>query len=298
MPLYGGSAVTIGNRIYVTGQALKVIYEFNPDTNEWVALPVPPNASFALVSVGGVLTTVGGFDEQSYSNCLYSLVKDQGPNLSWQKTYPAMKDYRVSPCATSNERYVVVAGGDQQTPSSRILGNSVEIMDIQNRTWTVADRLPKPLKRGTLTLSGDHLYIVGGVTVRDQPISEMLFASLPNLVSSAARRNLAGDLGRAFKFDNCWQSTSVPCVYGTCTTLGGYIVLVGGWSNKLSDAVYLYDPRSQPGGVPWRYAGPLAKGRMDSMVAVLPGQRMVVVGGRSQSQREPVLSDAEVACPI
>ena len=298
VPLYGGSAVTIGERIYVTGQALKLIYEFDPNTSTWEALPAPPNASFALVSISGVLTTVGGFDEQSYSNCLYSLVKDQGPNMSWKQMYPQMKDSRVSPCATSNERYVVVAGGDQQVPGNRLLGNSVEIMDIQSRTWTVADRLPKPLKRGTLTVSGDHLYIVGGVTVRDQPISEMFFASLPNLVSSAARRNLAGDLNRAFKFDKCWQSTSVPCVYGTCTTLGRYIVLVGGWSNKLSDAVYLFDPQSQTGGVPWRYAGPLFKGRMDSMVAVLPGQRMVVVGGRSHSQKEPVLSDAEVACPV
>lgn len=296
VPVYGGSAMTIGDRAYVTGQGLNVIHEYNPGNNSWVALPTAPNASFALVSIGGMLTTVGGYDKQSYSNALYSLVNAPQQGLAWQQSYPPMKDSRVSPGAASNDRYVVVAGGDSQVPGNRLLSNSVEILDIHTRTWSIADRLPKPVKRLSLTLCGDRVCVLGGISNKSQPLTEMFFASLQNLTSASSQRGLGGDLGRAFKFNNCWQTAGVPAVYGTCTVLGGYIVLVGGWSNnKLSNGVYMFDPTVQP---PWRHLGPLAKPRMDAMCTVLSGDRLIVVGGRSHGQEaEPVLNFAEIAYP-
>ena len=295
-PLYGGSAIAIGNRAYVSGQALDLIYEYNSESNSWATLPRAPTASFALVSIAGLLTIVGGYDKQGYSNALHSLMK-VGDSLVWQQSYPPMKDSRVSPGAASNDRVVVVAGGDQQTPGSRILSNSCEILDIQTREWTIADRLPKPVKRMSLTLCGDRLCIVGGISNRDQPLSEMFYTSLQQLSNSAAKRGISGDIGRSLKFDKCWNTMPVPCVYGTCTTLCGYVVLIGGWGNKPSNAVFVFDPSRSVGNSAWHYIGPLPLARMDATCAVLSGERLLVIGGRSDSQQNPVLSAVEIACP-
>ena len=294
-PLYGGSATAIGNRAYVTGQSLNAIYEFNPDTNRWASLPAAPTASFALISIGGALTTVGGYDKNNYSNALYSLVQTQG-RLVWQQNYPPMKDSRINPGADSNSRYVVVAGGEAQVPANRLLSNTVEILDLQANFWTIADRLPKPVKRLSLTICEDRICILGGISHQNKPLSEMYVTFLSTLVTSAAQRSMSGDLSRAFKLSNCWQTSGVPLVYGTCVTLAGYILCVGGWDNKLSNAIYLFDPSTQPGNNPWHFIGNLPKARMDAICAVLPGDRLLVVGGRGEGQ-EAVLSAAEIACP-
>ena len=298
VPLYGGSAVAIGNRTYVSGQALNVIYEYNPESNSWAALPKAPTASFSLVSITGILTVVGGYDEQGYSGGLYSLV-NAGGSLVWKQNYPSMKHARVSPGAACNDQFLVVAGGDQQVPGSRLLSNSCEILNIQTKVWTIGDTLPKSLKRLSLTLCGDRVCILGGIGNRDQPISEIFFTSLQQLAASAAQRGLSGDLNRAMKFNNkCWNTMPAPVVYGTCTTLCGCVVLVGGWGTKPSNAVYVFDPTRLVGkNTPWHYIGPLPLARMDAVCTVLPGDCLVVIGGRNDNKENPIMNAVEMAYP-
>ena len=294
VPMYGGSAVIFHNRAYVNGQGQNVVFEYNSDRNSWSQLPPTPTASFALVVANQMLTTVGGYTTQSFDNSLYSLMEDGGRKV-WLPTLPPMREARVSPGAASSSNHIVVVGGEIQAPRARFLANSVEVYDFSRRQWSTAGRLPKPIKRVTMTLCDDFFIILGGVTTNSQPLTEVYYSTVSGVINSATQ----SELSRAFRGSAdtaSWQIAGTPLVYSCCAAVGKNVLAVGGWDNKASNGVYRLNPRAPVGVNPWSYAGQLAVPRFDCMVAVLPGDRMVVIGGRGQSQ-DTVLNLAEMAVP-
>lgn len=293
--LYSGTAVCIRDKIYVNGQGLNGVFELDPSRNMWSALPVAPTASFALVGIRGVLTTVGGYTTQAYSEALYSLVSIVGSH-AWRATYPPMKEPRINAGAIATHDYLVVAGGEIQAPRNRFVSWNVELMHIDTQQWMAVDKLPKPAKRISMASTGDHIYVVGGLTRNNQPLKEIFHVSMTNLVNSGAQ-----GLSKALRSGTCWGSASVPVVYATCAVVNQQLLVLGGWDNQPSLAMYGMNIDSQSGQVDsWSQIGKLPLARFDGMAAVLPGQRLVVIGGRGNvpgQAGEKVLDAAEMACP-
>lgn len=293
--LYGGTSVCIKDKVYVNGQGLKEIFELNPSMNAWSALPLAPTASFALVEMRGILTTVGGYTTQTYSDALYSLVMIDGTH-SWKTTYPAMKEPRINAGAITTKDYLVVAGGEIQAPRNRFVSWNVELMHIDSRQWMTVDKLPKPAKRISMATSGSHLYIVGGVTRNNQPLKEIYHVSLVSLVNSGTQ----GFASRALRSGTCWGSASVPVVYSTCAVVNQQLLVLGGWDNQPSLAIHAMNIHPQTGDImTWSQVGKLPLARFDAMASVLPGHRLVVIGGRGNipgQTGEKILDAAEIAC--
>ena len=294
VPMYGGSAVIFHKRAYVSGQGQNTVYEYNPDRNSWSQLPPTHTASFTLVVVDQMLTAVGGYTPQNFTSNLFSLMEDRGQKV-WLQTLPAMKEARVSPGAASTSTHLAVVGGEVQAPRNRFLANTVEVLDIKKRQWSSAARLPKPVKRVTMTVCDDQFFVIGGVTSNSQPLAEIFYCSVSTLISTSAQN----ELSRAFRGtdSSAWKIAGTPLVYSSCAAVGSNLLAIGGWDTKASNGVYLLNPKAPVGVNPWSYAGQLAVPRFDCMVTVLPGDRMIVVGGRGQYQ-DTVLNLAEMAVSI
>ena len=295
--LYSGSALCIKDKVYVSGQGLTAIFEYDPQKNVWLKLPDSPTASFALVAIRGVLAIVGGYTTQAYSNAVYSLVTVGNEN-KWTSTYPPMQDPRINPGAVVTNEYLIVAGGEIQAPRNRFLSWNVEMLHIDSKVWQTVDKLPRPVKRISMAISENHVYVVGGITRNNQPLKEMFHTSLADLVNSATS-NFAS---RAFRSGTCWGSIAVPQVYSTLAILSGQVVLIGGWDNQPSLSIHAMnvDPRTRQISS-WSPVGKLPLARFDAMATVLSGNRLMVIGGRGNipgKAGEQVLDAAEIAIPV
>ena len=91
-----------------------------------------------------------------------------------------------------------------------------------------------------------------------------------------------------------WQKlASVPLKGSTLTTLCGQLVAMGGRHALLEpiDTIHLYDPSMDS----WHIIGHMPTARYECLVATLPGDVLVVIGGVT---REGISCDVEVAYPV
>lgn len=295
--LYSGAAISIKDKVYVSGQGLTAIFEYDPVKNTWLPLPPAPTASFVLVSIRGVLSIVGGYTPQAYSDAVYSLVT-VGNEQKWTSTYPSMQEPRINAGAISTNDYLIVAGGEIQAPRNRFISWNVEMLHFDSKVWQTVDKLPKPAKRISMVISGNHLYIAGGVTRNNQPLRELFHTPLGDLVNSATS-NFAS---RAFRSGNCWGAVAMPQVYSTIAVFNGQVLSLGGWDNQPSLSIHSMnvDPRTRQ-ITSWSPVGKLPLARFDAMATVLTGNRLMVIGGRGAipgKAGEQILDAAEIAIPV
>ena len=91
-----------------------------------------------------------------------------------------------------------------------------------------------------------------------------------------------------------WQRVAdVPVRDSTLTTLFGQLVAVGGRNvlTELVDTIHLYDPSMHS----WHIIGHMPTARYHCLVATLPGDTLVVIGGFTSEGDDNVV---EVAYPV
>ena len=297
--LFGGSATMFHNRAFFSGEGLRNVFEYNPERNSWSQLPLAPTTNFTLAVVNGMLTLIGGYTDKNFSNLLYSLMDNRGSKV-WLQALPPMHQGRVSPGATADSTVLVVAGGDIQLQQSTFASPTVEVLDLRTQVWMQASKLPKPVKRVKMAFSNDHVFVLGGNSKDNQPLTEVFYCPVATLVKSCTDKSRSSDLQRAFRSVTepaIWKVASTPFIYSSCTTVGQFLVVVGGWGKDSSDAIYVMNPNTAVSANPWAYVGQLAFARYDCMCCALPGDRLVVVGGRGPAEAEG-LQKAEIACPV
>ena len=289
--LFGGSATMFHNRAFFSGDGLRNVFEYNPEHNSWSQLPPAPTTNFALAVVNGMLTVIGGYTDKSFSNLLYSLMDNRGSKV-WLQALPPMEQARVSPGATADSAVLVVAGGDVQVQRSTSVSNTVEVLDLRSQVWMQASKLPKPVKRIKMAISSDHVFVLGGNSKDNEPLTEVFYCPVVTLVKSCTDKSRPSYLRPAI-----WKVASTPFIYSSCATVGQLLVVVGGWGQNSSDAIYTMNPNAAADSNPWAYVGQLAFARYDCMCCTLPGDRLVVAGGRGSTETEG-LQKAEIACPV
>ena len=255
-----GSATVDGSMAYF-GPRLSA---YDSNTKEWHVLPLPefPYHNFSLAVVQGVLTTIGGrTSDGSPTNCLLSL-----SGKKWSKRFPPMPTKRCGTVAVSTERSLVVAGGR----GHMLRLSTVEILNMESLKWTRAKSLPCPLEKMSATICGDELYLMGGY--EDGIVTRSVFTcSMVSLLESCQPQQEALQV---------WHKIAdVPAFRTTCTTLCEQLIAVGGddsmgWCNPTT-AIHVYNQVHDS----WSVISEMPTARYDCLVAVLPGNILMVVGG-------------------
>ena len=256
-------------------RSINTVHAHNAAIGKWGKLSRCPHCYFTLVVVNGLLTAVGGIDFSGNDrNKLLSLVG----NGKWVEQLPRMPTIRSRTAAVCSGKNLVVIGGH-----SGVMLKRVELLDIDSLQWFIASELPHPLCSASATVCGDNLYLVGGFGECGKANKSVLTCSLSALDQSKKITTLSIAGGRSVKefsrTEQVWRKVaSLPVVHSTCASLNGQLIAVGGWdsaNNKHTNSVYAYDPTTDR----WDVISTMSTARRECLVAVLPGNQLMVVGG-------------------
>ena len=253
-----GDAVVSGNIVYFISIRSEACY-YDMVTKTWSKLPDCPYCYSSLVVLHGFVTAIGGCtsDTLAPENKLLCLMREK----EWVKYFPPMPTKRWKSSAVTTKQHLVVAGGKMESLSQL---NIVEVMDVQSLTWSTVASLPHPFSEASATICGDQLYMLGGFDNNGKTKS-VLTCSLKDLLQSS-RMSLV------------WNRVAdVPTTRSTCAAVNGHLLAVGGLDaqSRKTSAVYLYTSSTNS----WELISNMPTAQYDRLVAVLPNNEMIVVGG-------------------
>lgn len=256
--MYRGAAVAHKNTVYCMSRSSNTavifpIYRYMLDEDEWQEHSHCPHDDPGLAIISDLLTAVGGKAGSQKTNKLVSW-KDG----KWVEEFPPMNTPRFEHAVVSDGRYVIAAGGKDEA--------SVELFTISSNTWATVTSLPQPFTMITATLCGPYLYAMD-----DDGATYSMFLS--DVATDALTKLSPSQSG--------WQrlSQKVPVRWSTLCTMNGAVVAVGG-IRGLSPTSHIHQCLQNG---EWVQIGCMHSARLCPIVAVLPGDRMVVVGGLSAS---------------
>ena len=253
-----GDAVVSGNNVYFMSIHSEVC-SYDMVTKTWNVLPECPYCYSSLAVVHGFITAIGGCvpERLTPENKLLCLMREK----EWVKYFPPMPTKRWKSSAVTTKQHLVVAGGKLESPTQL---NTVEIMDIQTLVWSTVASLPHPFSEASATICGDQLYILGGFDDNGKTKS-VLTCSLKELVY--------GD-----KMSGVWSRvTDIPTTRSTCAAVNGHLLSVGGMDaqNRKTSAIYEYNSSINS----WKLVSNMLTPQYNRLVAVLPNNEIMVVGG-------------------
>ena len=251
-----GAAVVDGNVAYFLNWNGR-IYSYN---KRWSELPQCPGSNSSLAVVGALLTAIGGYRggyRGGLQNKLLSLV-----DKKWVEHFPPMPTKRCYTAAATTQHHLIVAGGESRSNPL----NTVEVMDIQTLVWSTAASLPHPYAWASAAICGDQLFMLGGY---DKGIrtKSVLTCSLTSLLQSRSKTSS----------HPVWKRISDTPVYrSSCVAVRGELLAVGGEGLIMTtSAVCKYEPTTDS----WDLISNMLTSRYHCLVAVLPTNEMMVVGG-------------------
>ena len=249
------------------------VFAYNSTTSRWSELPECPNYGFSLAVVNKLLTAIGGKTRNDeVTNSLLSLMDNK-----WIKRFPPMPTKRQLTAVVCSDRFLVVAGGEEggeERGEGKL--TTVEVMDTETHQWYIASSLPHPLVRATATLCGDQVYMLGG-QVDDVEQSKSVFScSVAALLQSCQPQSLGAQWTSSKPKVWC-QLANTPVTSSTYISLLGQLLAVGGdnSNDKTTTAIHTYHPTTNS----WEVIGHMNTPRSQCLVAVLPYNELMVVGG-------------------
>ena len=242
---------------------LQTVFAYNSSDNKWSALPECPNRDFSLAVINSLLTAIGGvMSNRQVTNSLLSLTDNK-----WIKQFPPMPTKHRWTVAVCSGKSLVVAGG-----------YTVEVMDTETLHWSTASSLPHPLYCASATLCGDQVYMLGGFDEGNKYSKSAFTCSLTSLLKSSQPQSSGARPRRSLT--KVWhQLADTPVTFSTCASLQGQLLAVGGFDSddKPITAVHMYNPTTNS----WEVISHMATPRYECLVAVLPHNKLMVVGGRT-----------------
>ncbi len=257
--MFNGSSAVIGDKTYIKSAGDNIVYEFN--NNQWNELPSNRLNCYyttCIVSIDNILTTVGEWSLLSTSNNLYSYI-----NNRWVEHFPPMLTKQSSPAAVYANNTLVVAGGNN---SGREL-TTVEILNTVNRQWSSVSSLPVGMNCPSATICGDFVYIHPHFIGKEK--NSVYKCSLKQLVQSKPSSAI-------------WKKViSLPVSSSSLVTVNGHLLAVGGQNTNddLTFNIYQYINES------WTVVGHMTSPRSKPLIAILPGNKLMVVGGHGEYRK-------------
>ena len=258
----GGTAVISGNVAYFNS-AGTVVHAYHVDEDKWSSLPDCTQECFGFAVINSLLTAVGGRKSHSEStNTLTSLREGK-----WVELLPPMPTNRVMPAVvtTDNNNYVIVAGGETEFFRGTDIA-TVEVLNCSSLQWTSVCDLPKPLPFIAATICNDRIYCFDWCKAAYTCTVDSLLSSSQSLTADTHTDSQTTS-------PQIWRALpGVPARFSTPASLCGQLVAVGGW--RVS-TIHQYNMTSGS----WEAIGSMPTARYASLVVVLPGDKMLVVGG-------------------
>ena len=174
--------------------------------------------------------------------------------------------------------------------------NIVEVMDTETLQWSTASSLPMSLSGGltmslssslhmsirytSATISQDYIYLLGNNSTPNSisVLTSVLACSMVDLLKSCRSQSLGARL-KSLTLQAVWhQVAQLPDCKSSCATLCGQLLAVGGCGDifgNFSNAIHQYSPATNS----WKVISYMPTARSDTLVAVLPGNKLMVVGG-------------------
>ena len=295
VPLWGATAVILGNIIYVSGgdspdgSASHHVFAYHLLEDHWERLPALSHAHGVPVVVGGNLTVIGGRDTRRKK--ITNRVSTYNENTQkWESLYPNLREVRYAPLAIVYKHYVIVGGGKYHLLID-LLYDDIEVLNTQDEklTWRkVPTRLPAKMWGPSATISNDQLWIVGynndnsgSLNIIEQRTDETYWIPVDDIVSS--QKNEWTSLPRLSPY---YSSTVVPSYYP--------IITIGGDTKdtRTVDAMLMFDSSSDSWNQVASLSGPP---RAYAAVACLgEKQAIVVLGGCTETKNRKARNESSV----
>ena len=287
------SSVVDGNMAYFNPYGSNDVYSYEPEKQRWSSLHQSPYRHSSLVVVRGLLTVIGG-QVGIFKDLLLTAIgyKSTATNQlfilngkgKWVEHFPPMPTKRYDTAAVCRGKFLVVAGGDGEDT----LLHTVEVMESETRQWSTASSLPLALRNATATICQDRIYLLGYGT-SDEPRS-VLACSMAGLLQSCRPQSLGARLETLTLHDFWHRVADLPVRSSSCATLCGQLLAVGGHGKNYTTAIHQYNPATNS----WEVISHMPTARSDTLVAVLPGNKLMVVGGNTHL-RGSVSNTVEIA---
>ena len=264
----GSSSVVDGNTAYFNPLGSNDVHSYDSEEQTWSSLPQCPHTFSSLAVVNGLLTAIGGMS-LGVTNRLFSLTDER----KWVEHFPPMPTKRYATAVVCSGTSLVVAGGlgKNVTP---LPVDKVEVMDTETLQWSTASSLPFPLRYASATICQDHIYLLGYDTSKEQ--RSVLACSLADFRQSSRSSSLGvGVRLKRLTLKAVWYRVAdLPVDRSTCATLCGQLLAVGG---EHTTVIHQYNPATNS----WEIISHMPTARCETLVAVLPGNKLMVVGGYS-----------------
>ena len=263
MTTYYGTAVVHGNSAYFAH--MNSVYSYTLAKDEWMFQQCEYER-FGMAIVNDKVTTIGGCTWDSRATNTLVCLEDQGNEL-----LPPMPTARIRPATVTTPTHLIVAGG---TEVSGVL-STIEILDTNTFQWSSASSSPKALECPHMSLCGEHLYLSEHKTIFSCSVKELLKSCKPEVTSSNDD-------------DSVWTKLAdIPVQYrASLTTLRGQVLVIGGKDHNFyggtpTGAIHYYNQSTNS----WSVIGEIPTPRSDPLVAVLPSNELIAVGGVDQTGR-------------
>ena len=221
--------------------------------------------NFTLAVVNGLVTAIGGRHLPSHARNFTSkllTLKEENGESKWANHFPCMPTKRERTAVVCSGKTLVVAGGVGEGDTDI----TVEVMNTDTQQWSTVSNLPHPRYQASATVCGDRVYLVGGKSRYDYWKTSVFTCSLSELLQPQTN-------------DPIWHTiANLPVKCSTCVTLNEQLVAVGGSHHLIStNNIYLYDTETKS----WEVISHMPTSRHKCLVTVLPGNKLMVVGGET-----------------
>ena len=282
-----------GSVAYFQPAGYNSVFAYNSTNNKWSEIPECLNSGCSLAMVNCLLTAIGGqTPNYEVTNSLLSLTDNK-----WTEQFPPMPTKRWLTAVVCSGRSLVVAGGSTGYKKPKL--SAVEVMDTETLQWSTASSLPHPLYTASPTLCGDQVYMLGGWDQNDKLSKSVFICSLAALVQSCQPQSLGArlkTLSLASRPKVWHQLADTPVTLSTCASLHGQLLVVGGRDSddKETTAIHKYNTTTNS----WEVISHMTTPRYRCLVAVLPHNELMVVGGRRPDSSWTGTDSVEVIASI
>lgn len=241
--------------------------EYDIHSSKWALLPLYRACDFAMAAIEDHLVLVGGEQSEQKTSLLGVWAAD---NRKWTHPYPEIPTPRSRCSAIVHDLWLIVAGG---WSASGGLLSSVEVLNINTKTWMKGPSIPIPWALMKTAVVSDVCYFLGGLTEEDYRYTTRVYSmSLSALLTHLEPGNSNGD-----GHGELWKEVPrLLTILSAPVSISGSLLALGGSKDGVeSNAIHLY--QHDVGG--WVEIGNLLTPRYGFSAALIAPDQLMLVGG-------------------